>query len=69
MMEETLRKALIEKLMAMRDLGEEVRRTAGLPCIEAHMKFVDINCVQALWQLGELDYQEYELSYDDQENE
>lgn len=64
MMEESLRKTLIEKLTAMRNLGEEVRKTAGLPCIESHMRFVDVNCVQALWQLGELDYQEYELHYD-----
>ena len=68
MIEEDLRKSLIQKLIAMRDLGEEVRKTAGLPCIEAHMRFVDVNCVQALWQLGGLDYQEYELSCDDQGN-
>jgi len=24
---------------------------------------VDVNCAQALWQLGALDYQEYELDY------
>ena len=62
-MEEPLRRTLIQKLTAMRELGEEVRKTAGLPCIEAHMRFVDVNCAQALWQLGELDYQEYELDY------
>ncbi len=62
-MEEPLREDLIKKLMLMRKLGEEVRKAAGLPCIEAHMRFVDVNCAQALWQLGELDYQEYELEY------
>ncbi len=67
MLEESRRKILIEKLTAMRELGKEVRKTVGLPCIEAHMRFVDVNCVQALWQLGELDYQEYELRYNDQE--
>jgi hypothetical protein len=65
MMEEPLREALIQKLTTIRILGEEVRKTAGLPCIEAHMRFVDVNCAQALWQLGELDFQEYELCYDD----
>ena len=63
-MEEPLRQALIDKLTLMRKLGEEVRKTAGLPCLEAHMRFVDVNCAQALWQLGELDFQEYELEYD-----
>ncbi len=62
-MEEPLRQSLIQKLTAMRELGEEVRKTAGLPCLESHMRFVDVNCAQALWQLGALDYQEYELDY------
>ena len=66
LMEESLRKALIEKLTTMRKLGQEVRKTAGLPCIECHMRFVDVNCASALWQLGDLDYQEYELEYDNE---
>lgn len=60
-MEELLRKELSQKITAMRQLGEEVRKTAALPCIESYMRFVDINCTSALWHLGELDYWEYEL--------
>ena len=63
-MEESLRKELIQKLNTMRELGEAVRKTAGLPCIESYMRFVDVNCTSALWQLGDLDYLEYELEYD-----
>lgn len=66
-MDEALRQSLIEKLTLIRKLGREVRKTAGMPCIEAHMKFVDVHSVQALWQLGELDYQEYEMEYDNGE--
>jgi len=50
----------------MRKLGQEVRKTAGLPCIECYMRFTDVNCASALWQLGDLDYQEYELEYDNE---
>lgn len=60
-MEEHLRKELTEKLAAIRRLGDEVRKTAGIPCIESNMRFIDINCTSALWHLGELDYWEYEL--------
>ncbi|MBU1056107.1 MAG: hypothetical protein KKC46_20125 [Proteobacteria bacterium] len=60
-MEELLREELCQKIVAMRKLGEEVRKTAGLPCIESYMRFVDINCTSALWHLGEIDYWEYEL--------
>ena len=60
-MDELLREELGKKIAAMRQLGEEVRKTAGLPCIESYMRFVDINCASALWHLGELDYWEYEL--------
>lgn len=60
-MEELLRKELSQKITAMRKLCEEVRKTAGLPCIESYMRFVDINCTSALWHLGEIDYWEYEL--------
>ncbi|MDO8785391.1 MAG: hypothetical protein Q7J12_04155 [Syntrophales bacterium] len=60
-MEEHLRKELAQKLVAIRQLGDEVRKTAGLPCIESYMRFVDINCTSALWHLGETDYWEYEL--------
>ncbi|MFZ3114543.1 MAG: hypothetical protein WA133_09060 [Syntrophales bacterium] len=60
-MDELLREELSQKIAAMRQLGEEVRKTAGLPCIESYMRFVDINCTSALWHLGELDYWEYEL--------
>jgi hypothetical protein len=63
-MEEPLRNALIEKLTTMRKLGEEVRKTAGLPCIECYMRLADVNCASALWQLGDLDYNEYEMKYD-----
>jgi phenylacetate-coenzyme A ligase PaaK-like adenylate-forming protein len=48
-------------------LGQEVRKAAGLPCIECYMRFADVNCASALWQLGDLDYQEYELEYDNEE--
>ena len=64
-MDEPLRKDLIEKLATIRKLGEEVRKTAGLACIECYMKFVDVNCASALWNLGALDYWEYELKYDE----
>lgn len=60
-MDELLREELSQKIAAMRQLGEEVRKTAGLPCIESYMRFVDVNCTSALWHLGELDYWEYEL--------
>jgi hypothetical protein len=60
-MEESLRKELAQKLAAIQKLGKEVRETAGLPCIESYMRFVDINCTSALWHLGEIDYWEYEL--------
>ena len=60
-MEEPLRKELSQKITAMRKLGEEVRKTSGLPCIESYMRFVDVNCTAALWHLGEIDYWEYEL--------
>ena len=63
-MEESVRKTLIEKLDIIRKLGEEVRKTAGLPCIECYMRFVDVNCASALWHLGDLEFQEYELEYD-----
>lgn len=60
-MDELLREELSQKIAAMRQLSEEVRKTAGLPCIESYMRFVDVNCTSALWHLGELDYWEYEL--------
>lgn len=60
-MDEDLRKELTEKLATIRKLGDEVRKTATLPCIESYMRFIDINCVSALWHLGELDQWEYEL--------
>jgi len=63
--DETLREELIQKLTAMRKLGEDVRKTAGLACIEGSMRFVDINCVSALWNLGALDYWEYEVEQDE----
>lgn len=64
-MEEALRKDLIEKLFEIRKLGKEVRNRAGLPAIEAYMRFVDMNCVSALWQLGELNFWEFRLSYEE----
>ena len=60
-MEEDLRKEVVQKLSTIRKLGEEVRKTAGIPCIESYMRFVDVNCVSALWHLGELDLWEFEL--------
>ena len=63
-MDEQLRKELIPKLTAMRKLGEEVRQVAGSPCIESYMRFIDLYCASALWQLGELDFWEYEQEYD-----
>ncbi|MDP2646051.1 MAG: hypothetical protein Q8P24_14020 [Desulfobacterales bacterium] len=62
-MEELLRQELIDKLTAMRKLGEAVRKTAGLAAIESCMRFVDANCVSALWNLGAIDFWEYELEY------
>ena len=63
-MDENLRKELTEKLAAIRKLGDEVRKTAGMPCIESYMRFVDVNCTSALWHLGGIDFWEYELKYD-----
>ena len=60
-MEEHLRKELAQKIVTIRRLGEEVRKAAGLPCIESDMRFLDINCTSSLWHLGEIDYWEYEL--------
>lgn len=60
-MEENLRKELTQKIVTIRRLGEEVRKTAGIPCIESDMRFIDINCTSSLWHLGEIDYWEYEL--------
>jgi len=64
-MEEPIRKDLIQKIATMRKLGEEVRKTAGLPSIECYMRFVDVNCASALWHLGDIDFQEYELEYEE----
>ena len=64
-MEEPIREELIEKLTTMRKLSEEVRKAAGTASIESSMRFVDLNCVSALWNLGAIDYWEYELKYDD----
>lgn len=63
-MDESVRKDLVQKIITMRKLGEEVRKTAGTPGIECHMRFVEVNCASALWQLGEQDLWEYELEYD-----
>lgn len=41
-MEENLRKELTQKIVTIRRLGEEVRKTAGIPCIESDMRFLDI---------------------------
>lgn len=64
-MEELLRKDLAQKITTMRKLGEEVRKTAAIPCIESFMRFADLYCTFALWHLGEMDYWEYEVTYDD----
>jgi len=64
-MEENQRKELIAKLAAVRKVVDEVKRAAGSPCIESYMRFVDLYCASALWQLGGLDYWEYEQKYDD----
>ena len=63
-MDESTRQTLIQKLAAMRKLALEVRKTAGLPTIESYMRFADFNCASALWQLGDIDCQDFELEYD-----
>jgi len=63
-MDDNTRKVLTDKLIAMRKLGDEIRNSVAIPCIESYMRFVDVNCASALWHLGELDYWEYELKYD-----
>ena len=63
-MEELLRKDLTQKIRTMRKLGEEVRRTAAIPSVESFMRFADLYCTSALWHLGAIDYQEYELEHD-----
>ena len=64
-MEELLRKELAQKIMTMRKLGEEVRNNAAMPAVESFMRFVDLYCTSALWHLGELDFWEYEMKYND----
>jgi hypothetical protein len=63
--EELLRKNLAQKVASMRKLGEEVRRTAAIPAVESFMRFADLYCSLALWHLGEQDFSEYEVKYDD----
>jgi hypothetical protein len=63
-MGEDPRRDLVQKIITMRKLGEEVRKTAEMPSIECLMRFIDVNCASALWYLGELDFWEYELEYD-----
>jgi hypothetical protein len=64
-MDENLRKKLVPKIVEMQKLGEVVRNLANTPCIEAYMRFVDLYCISALWQLGELDYWEYEQKWNE----
>ena len=64
-MDELSRKDLAQKITTMRKLGEEVRRTAAIPSIESFMRFADLYCTLALWHLGEQDFCEYEVKYDD----
>ncbi len=64
-MEEALRQDLIDKLLNIRKLGDDIRKTSGISCVESYMRFVDVNCSSALWHLGGIDFWEYEIQYDD----